>query len=182
MKQNRAATVPEQKIKEAACDFNPGWHQYIEHNPATDVRSEILTRRGLDHSVTPAREFVVDKIETKYLPGSTRVIAQVIEYCLEPDGSIGIQITIGYCRRAHHNNPLKGIEICKPPYGGLDERELKESFTYFNPLSKGHLVAHESRYYDTADKTIIRTMPLKILHARGYQNYLNYLSTLQPAV
>ena len=173
--------MSEQRIKEAACDFNPGWHQYSEHNPASDVLSEILERRGLDRSVTPAREFIVDRIETKYLPGSTRVIAQVIECCLEPDGSIGIQITTEYCLRAHNNNPLKSIEICKPPYSSLDERELKESFTYFNPLSGGHVVAHESKYYDTADKTVIRTMPLKILHAHGYQNYLNYLLTLEKA-
>ena len=172
--------MPEQKIKEAACDFNPGWHQYSEHNPVTDVRTEILERRGLDRSVTPAREFIVDRIETKYLPGSTRVIAQVMECCLEPDGSTGIQRTTEYCLRAHNNNPLKSIEICQPPYS-LNKRELKESFTYFNPLNKGHVVAYESQYRDTADKTIIRTMPLEILHARGYQNYLNYLLTLRKA-
>ncbi len=174
--------MSEQKIKETACDFNPGWHQYTEHNPVTDVLIEILERRGLDHNVTPARAFIVDRIETKYLPGSTSVISQVIECCLEPDSSTGIRRTTEYCLRTYNNNnPLKSIEICQPPYS-LDKREFKKSFTYFNPLSKGHIVAHESQYYDTADKTIIRTIPLTILHARGYQNYLNYLSTFEKAI
>ena len=173
--------MSEQKSKEAVYDFDPSWHQYSEHDSATDTLTEILERKGLDRTVMPPCTFISCRIETKYLPRSRRVIAQRIESFMEPNGSIGTQKTTEYCRHALNNNPLRSIEICESPYN-LNEGESKETLTYFNPKSKGHVVAHESKYYDVAAKTIIRTLPLTILHARGYRNYLNYLSTLQQAI